>query len=101
MCYTCNPNCDNCMPKMLKCPACGEVNMISYDECCKCGFAFTEEMREKAKSDWVEGVRLGSSNNGRRKDRPLPPNSPLLRGPIRKPTSTDPAEANQLFFKAN
>lgn len=58
MCYTCSPACDNCMPKMLLCPACGERNLLSYDECHKCHAALAQEEKDKAIAEWHAGRKF-------------------------------------------
>lgn len=58
MCYTCSPSCDNCMPKMLFCPECGERNLLAYEECCSCGAPLEQEAKDYAVAEWHAGKKF-------------------------------------------
>ena len=60
MCYSCSSNCDNCHPKMMKCPVCGYINYLKSAVCSNCGAFFEEKDRERARKLWKQGVRFGS-----------------------------------------
>ena len=53
MCFFCRPTCDNCKPKRVTCPKCGKRAFLVLEACPKCGYAFTDEDRSKAKDDWA------------------------------------------------
>lgn len=58
MCYTCSPSCDNCMPKMLLCPECGERNLLAYGECCSCGTELSQAEKDRAVKAWHAGKKF-------------------------------------------
>lgn len=68
MCYTCNPSCDNCMPKMLECPECGHIELLGRDVCSSCGLPITDEMRADAKDQWKAGRKYGQLSGPPRKN---------------------------------
>ena len=44
---------------MLECPACGQINYLKSEACCKCGAALEEKDKEHARSMWSQGKRFG------------------------------------------
>lgn len=58
MCYGCSPACDNCRPKVVKCPACKRINYLNRTECAFCGEAITQDMKDAAVEDWKQGIRM-------------------------------------------
>ena len=62
MCYYCNPMCDNCRPKLIRCPACSKINYFDETRCSYCGSQITGEMRSAWNERWEAGDRLGSAN---------------------------------------
>ena len=61
MCYTCSSSCDNCRPKMVECPHCGHINMLSYDVCQHCSAPITDDAKARALALWDAGTRFGKS----------------------------------------
>ena len=64
MCYAgnCHPECDNCKPKYLTCPVCGERTFIARKACLACGREITEDMREEARELWRAAHPFSSGN---------------------------------------
>ena len=64
MCYAggCNPECDNCRPKYLRCPQCGNRQFIIQKNCTKCGYNVTDEDRDNARAEWKELHPLAGKN---------------------------------------
>lgn len=68
MCYTCNPTCDNCMPKMLECPTCGHIELLGREACTSCGEPITDDMRADAEAQWKAGRKYGQPSGTPRKN---------------------------------
>lgn len=62
MCYAggCHPECDNCKPKYLYCPECGQRCFLVKKTCPSCGRAFTDEDRQEARARW-EATHIGKT----------------------------------------
>lgn len=54
MCYAgnCHPECDNCKPKYVTCPSCGERTFIARPKCLACGYELTDDDREAGRAEW-------------------------------------------------
>ncbi|UWG99019.1 hypothetical protein LPY66_09610 [Dehalobacter sp. DCM] len=61
MCYGCNPSCENCKPKFVKCPACGLKNYLFSDRCVKCSAEISEEVKDAARDEWQNSHEKTSS----------------------------------------
>lgn len=61
MCYTCSPDCDNCSPKLMRCPSCCHVNRLSQTVCAACGKPLNKTEKELARERWQNGERLGGA----------------------------------------
>lgn len=62
MCFgSCRVTCDNCKPKFIWCPECDTKNLLVFKKCKKCGFEFTEEMKDEARATWAAKAALKNS----------------------------------------
>ncbi len=52
MAYGCRPTCDNCRPKYVRCPACGERSFLTLKACRRCKRPFTQLDRDEAVRQW-------------------------------------------------
>ena len=52
MCYGCKITCDDCKPKFVYCPDCGQRNMLVMPKCLNCGRPISEEEKEAARQAW-------------------------------------------------
>ena len=54
MCFgSCRVTCDNCRPKFVYCPNCGNKCMLFHKVCKKCKTELTSEMKDAARKEWA------------------------------------------------
>lgn len=53
-CWVCNPVCENCKPKFVECPECGDRCFLNEPRCRRCGHVFSAEEQEGARALWRE-----------------------------------------------
>ena len=58
MCFgSCRITCDNCKPKFVYCPNCGNKCMLFHKVCKRCKTELTEEMKQEARDEWQKKAK--------------------------------------------